>query len=541
MYLKKQHIWLLSILSGLLMGMAWPVNGVVGLIFIAWIPLLFVRDFVKNNPQQFSRGAIVLYSYATFLVFNLYSTWWVAYSSIEGALMAFLLNSLFMALVFGMAHIIDKKLFKERAGFAVLIFFWLSYEYLHMNWELSWSWLNMGNVFSENPRMVQWYNITGALGGSAWLIAINLILFAALRKFFKFEKKIIVAAPNMVLASLVFIIPLLYSNSIYNRELDSDLPTANLMLVQPNVEPYTEAYDLTSNQLVNNMLDVVREHMDSDVELVITPESTIERSMWEHKMKRYSAIDSVIQFVNSNPQLDFLMGVSTRRVLSANEEVKAYARPFPNRDSMFYYKYNTALFIKAHQPLEFYHKAKLVPGVERLPFAAYLKPIQKFAIDLGGTTGSLGTSDEPMVFDFGEGRKVAPIICYESIYGELVGKFSTYGSGFIAVITNDAWWYESPGHKQHFSYSRLRAIENNQYVVRAANTGTTGVIDNKGNVLSKTEFYTRTAVKCTIPLNNVSTYYAVNGNYLARFSLFMVGLMFVIAFSKRLREKGINN
>jgi len=78
MYLKKQHIWLLSILSGLLMGMAWPVNGVVGLIFIAWIPLLFVRDFVKNNPRQFSRGAMVMLPYATFLVFNLYSTWWVS-------------------------------------------------------------------------------------------------------------------------------------------------------------------------------------------------------------------------------------------------------------------------------------------------------------------------------------------------------------------------------------------------------------------------------------------------------------------------------
>ena len=177
-----------------------------------------------------------------------------------------------------------------------------------------------------------------------------------------------------------------------------------------------------------------------------------------------------------------------------------------------------------------------MPGVERLPFASFLKPIQKFAIDLGGTTGSLGISDQPVVFDFGNGRKVAPIICYESIYGELVGKFSTYGSGFIAIITNDAWWFNSPGHLQHFSYARLRAIENNQYVVRAANTGTTGVIDNKGNVLSHTEFYKQTAIKAIIPLNNKPTYYAINGNYLARFSLFMVSLVMVIAFSRRLRK-----
>ena len=207
MQLKKYHIWLLSVLSGLLMGFAWPVDGVVSLIFVAWIPLLFVRDYVAKNPAQFSRGAMVLYSYATFLVFNLFSTWWVAFSSIEGALMAFLLNSLFMALTFGIAHIIDKKLFKERAGFFVLIFFWLSYEYLHMNWELSWSWLNMGNVFSENPQMVQWYSITGALGGTVWIIAINLALFYAIKKFINSGKNVIAALPNIIIAALLFIIP----------------------------------------------------------------------------------------------------------------------------------------------------------------------------------------------------------------------------------------------------------------------------------------------------------------------------------------------
>ncbi len=80
-------------------------------------------------------------------------------------------------------------------------------------------------------------------------------------------------------------------------------------------------------------------------------------------------------------------------------------------------------------------------------------------------------------------------------------------------------------------------MENNQYVVRAANTGTTGVIDNKGNIVSVSDFYTKTAIKAKIPLNNTPTYYAVNGNYLARFSLFIVGLMLVIAFSRKLRKE----
>ncbi len=536
MQVKKYQLWLLSLLSGLLMGLAWPVNGFTPLIFIAWIPLLFVRDFVRNNDSQFSRGAMVLYSYLSFIVFNLFTTWWVSYSTIEGAIMAFVLNTLFMSLVFGLAHNADKYLFKSRSGFFVLIFFWISYEYLHMNWDLTWSWLNMGNVFSENPQWVQWYRYTGALGGTAWLIAINLLLFAIINSLIKTKGNFKAALLNIATFVFVIIAPLLLSYSILNEDSEADLPSVNVLLVQPNIDPYTEAYSLSSDQLINNMLNVVRDNINENTELIFTPESTIERSMWEDKILLYSAIDSIERYISEHPHLQFIIGASTRRKLLPNEEVKTAARKMMNLDNAYYYNYNAALFIRYNRKIEFYHKAKLVPGVERLPFTFILKNFESLAIDLGGTIGSLGVSDKQSVFDFGDNRKVAPVICYESIYGEHVGGYSNYGSGFIAVITNDAWWSNSPGYKQHFSYARLRAIENNQYVVRAANTGVSGVIDNKGNVLSTTEFNTKTAVNATIPLNNTPTYYAKNGDYLAKFSLFILTLLFVISVSKKLRK-----
>lgn len=535
--LKKYQLWLLSLLSGLLMGLAWPVNGFTPLIFIAWVPLLFVRDYVRNNPQLFSRGAMVLYSYVTFIVFNLFTTWWVSYSTIEGGIIAFVFNTLFMALTFGFAHIIDKYLFKKRTGFFILIFFWLAYEYLHMNWDLTWSWLNMGNVFSEHPSWVQWYSITGTMGGTAWVIAVNLFVFAILDKVIISRKKLKPIFLSVIGLVVLIVLPFIWSNNIANSKNTDNWSSVNVLLLQPNIEPYTEAYALSSEELMTNVLELTRNNIDETTELVITPESTIERSMWENKIFAYPVIDSLVQFVNKNPQLSFLMGASTRRELSVGEEVKSHAREFRKKPGKFYYRYNSAFFYKKNKKIEFYHKAKLVPGVERLPFISVFKYFESLAINLGGTTGSLDVSTEPKVFDFGDGRKVAPIICYESIYGELVGKFNTYGSGFIAVITNDAWWFNSPGHKQHFSYARLRAIENNQYVVRAANTGTTGVIDNNGNVLESTEFYTKTAVKAKVLLNNKPTYYAINGDYLAKLSLFMIALMLIIAISKKLRKE----
>lgn len=519
------------------MGFAWPVNGFTPLIFIAWVPLLFVRDYARNNPQLFSRGSMVLYSFATFIVFNVFTTWWVSHSTLVGGILAFVFNTLFMSLAFGFAHIVDRYLFKKRTGFFVLIFFWLAYEYLHMNWDLTWSWLNMGNVFSEHPSWVQWYSITGALGGTVWVIAVNLFVFAILDKFITNGNKVKPIFLSSLGLLFLVIMPFIWSNNIANSKNTDDWKSVNVLLIQPNIEPYTEAYVMSSDDLIANVLDITRKNMDDNTELVITPESTVERSMWENKINDYPVIDSVIQFVNKNPKVKFLMGVSSRIAIPEGEEIKPHAREEYRKPGSFYYRYNSALFYQKNHEIQFYHKAKLVPGVERLPFIRLFKYFESFAINLGGTSGSLGVSTEPKVFDLGNSRKVAPIICYESIYGELVGGFSSYGSGFIAVITNDAWWFNSPGYHQHFSYARLRAIENNQYVVRAANTGTTGVIDNNGNVLAATEFYTKTAVKAKLLLNNKPTYYAIAGDYLAKFSLFMISLMILISISKRLRRE----
>jgi apolipoprotein N-acyltransferase len=156
---------------------------------------------------------------------------------------------------------------------------------------------------------------------------------------------------------------------------------------------------------------------------------------------------------------------------------------------------------------------------------------------LGGTTGSLGVSTEPVLFNINGSASVAPIICYESIYGELVGSFFDKRNSFIAVITNDAWWLDTPGYKQHFSYGRLRAIESRKTVVRSANTGVSGVINAKGEVLQHTNFYERTAVKAQIALNNTQTYYSKAGDYLGRLSLFMVALILLVLISRSMRKK----
>jgi len=146
---------LLSVLTGVLLWLAWPVRGFSFLLFFALIPLLFVEDHLYKNKHQCSRFAILPYAYLSFIIWNACTTWWIYYSTVFGMLMAIVINSLIMALVFLLFHITRRAIYKDNFkgknyGYLALIAYWITFEYLHLDWDLSWSWLNLGNGFSQH-------------------------------------------------------------------------------------------------------------------------------------------------------------------------------------------------------------------------------------------------------------------------------------------------------------------------------------------------------------------------------------------------------
>jgi apolipoprotein N-acyltransferase len=179
----------------------------------------------------------------------------------------------------------------------------------------------------------------------------------------------------------------------------------------------------------------------------------------------------------------------------------------------------------------------LVPGAEITPFPFLLKPLEK-VFDFGGTMGTLGISeDQNVLLDKNQEIKAASIICYESIYGEFVGNFVRNGANLLVIITNDGWWGNSPGHRQHFDYARLRAIEYHRDVVRSANTGISAFFNEKGDDFQTTKYWEPAVLKGKAQLHSDITYYAVHGDYLAKTSLFIVSLLVLVFISLLLRNK----
>jgi apolipoprotein N-acyltransferase len=565
--LKKNSLISLSLLSGILLSLSWPLNGVPVLIFISLIPLLKLEEFVLENRHKYGSYTVLLYSWLGFIVFNALTTWWIVFASVAGMLMAVFLNSFFMALPFAIMHV-SRRILPGNLGSFSLVFLWITFEYLHMNWELSWSWLNLGNVFATMPRWIQWYEYTGVLGGTAWILIINICLFALLKTYRGSMKKIVVervlhtnddnedqkkkteifiknyhhfqnlkkrAVLGMVCLFLL-IIPPIISYQIRKNFVMPDSPV-EVVVIQPGRDPYLRPSGASQErEWINDMVGLARRHTTETTRFVVAPEVALPKSMWLHVMHKEYGYKALEDHASEFDSLTWITGTMIYRFYEDESELSATARPL-SVSSGYYDVYNAALMVDSDGNADTYFKSKLVPGIERMPFARFLKPVGALVEMFGGTAGSIGVQERRTLFSGLDGTLVAPVICYESIYGEYVNEYIQKGAQLIFIITNDGWWRDTPGYKQHNQYARLRAIETRRSIARAAKTGISGFIDPLGEFIQQTSWWEADAIVAELHRNNTITYYVRNGDYLGRLSFFMTILLGVYIFTQLVMKR----
>jgi apolipoprotein N-acyltransferase len=522
---------LFSALSGVILGVSWvAITGFFPLIFVGLIPLLWVENQILTKRYRPSK--VYTNAYVTFFVFNLITTWWIYHASMEGAIMAVFFNSALMAIPIWLFHL-TRKYVGNKEGYFAFVFYWMAFEWGHFRWELSWPWLAYGNIFANAPNVVQWYEYTGVGGGTLWVLLINLLLFKLVYRIVKHKQKIRAQLLSVGTLLLLILIPVIVSYIILSGVDNGDNNTKiTVVLSQPNVDPYKKFDSYTSaNQQVIKFLDVTRENMDNDVDLVIAPETAIPFALAENNLQYSDEMAIINNYLQEYPNAHFLTGMSSYKFFDKPNSVASH----PTSDGLGYYEnYNSALMVDIEKNINIYHKSELVLGVERLPLRFITKYIED-VFNLGGTSGTLGVEDEAKIFTFGE-VKVAPTICYESIYGAYTGDFSAKGANIIAIMTNDAWWYDTPGYKQLLAYARLRAIENRKWIARSANTGISCFISPKGEITKRTKWEETTSLKTEVPLIEGQTFYVKYGDYLGRIAGFLSVLLLLLTSARRFKK-----
>ena len=528
--MQKLKLAGLSILSGLLMGVSWPETGGLSLLFfVALLPLLYVEYTISQNSDKLGSRHVFYFSYLTFLIFNTFTTWWIWNASQGGMVMAEVLYSLFMTITFLAFHIAKKRL-GEYKGYFALIVLWLGFEWLHFNWEFSHPWNPFGNVFANDVKWVQWYEYTGVAGGTLWLLLVNILLFQLLKRTFILNEAIRKNYKLFLGLLLIIIIPISVSINSYHSYEEAEDPI-EVVVVQPNIDPYKDKFGgMTEAEQIDRIVSLAHQKITPTTQYVVAPETAIPRSSVEAELEDNYSIQQIRSLVNQQNHLNFIIGASTY-IDYPPSEMKPTPTVRPDKQTGGWYDvFNSALQIQANHPIQIYHKSKLVLGVEKLPYPKFFSVFEKFAINLGGTFGSLGTEKEAHNL-VDEKVQVAPVICYESIYGDYVSTYVKKGANAIFIITNDGWWDDTPGYQQHLAYARLRAIETRRSIARSANTGISCFINQRGDVLQPTKWWEQDVIQGTINLNDVVTYYTANGDYLGRIAGFIAVLLLLWSFT----------
>ncbi|QNE41342.1 apolipoprotein N-acyltransferase [Hymenobacter sp. NBH84] len=516
----------LALLSAALLWAGWPVHpaGLAALLLVGWVPYLRMEQLLVRSGA--SGWRVFRYTYLTLVLWNAFTTWWVSYSTLGGGIAAVVLNALLMCLP-TMAFYHTKRLAGPMLGYLSLPIYWIAFEQLHLHWDLTWPWLTLGNGFAEANQWVQWYEYTGFLGGSLWIWVVNLLVF---RAWFG-EKKTV--APwsfgserwRWVAPVLAVVLPISISLLI-GRSYQEKGKVAEVLVIQPNVDPYNEKFSSNPNfipydQQLTRLLTLTEQNITPQTRLVFWPETALEEHYFEDSFDANPKIQRLRQWLGQHPGIELITGYTG--VLRYPDAITPTAR---YRDDMGWYDvFNAATFLPGPTGAPtFYHKSRLVPGVEKIPPA--LTSIISH-IDLGGTVGSYGSQEERTVFRsvHEPALRVAPLICYESIYGDFTAEYVKNGATLLGIITNDGWWSDSPGHLQHIQYATLRAIETRRDVARSANTGISGFIDQKGQRVSSTGWWVQAARRYPVHLNTEQTFYVRHGELLGPLMQILTGLL----------------
>lgn len=511
----------LSILFGVLLGLSWPTGGFAPLLFVALVPLLIL--FERSKTEK--RSNIFWRFYLGFFIWNALTTWWLWNATIFGMFFAMLINSLLMTLVVMLWRRVDRKL-GQKAGLVFLPFAWICFEKMHLVWDFSWPWVNLGNGFANHPNWVQWYEYTGSFGGTLWIWVVNIAMYKGIKNYIATKKSMQFSRPIFLIAA-----PLLCSYIILHQFEDEQNEVVNVTVVQPNIDPYNKKYDLTHQELYNNLLAQITPELGKKPNLIVTPETYFSEGAGENlpKFEESKLYQDLLDFGTLN-NTQFLHGIQFYNTY--NEETKSdTANKLENN---FWADFYNSAFMTDSAGVHVYHKSKLVVGVETLPYRSLVEPLLgNVMLDFGGTLYVRATQDYREAFPIYGGAKIGPIICYESVYGEFVTEYVRAGASVLAIMTNDAWWGNTPGHKQHLAYARLRAIETRRPIVRAANTGISGFITPLGEITSQLKYDTKGVLTNAVIPQNKITRYVQFGDYIFRLGGFLAAFILLFTLARK--------
>ncbi len=509
---SKRFFIILSLSSAILLGISFPPFQFGVIACVAFVPFLILADSIE------SYGRFFRYAYFTFFVFSMLALYWVGgfthgkdpYLMIAGVAL-YLWEPLVLSIP-AMVYFFVRKSLKSKYSVLAFPFIWITMEGLYALGELAFPWLTLGNTQTYNLEKIQFADITGVYGISFWVLVLNVLTYFLVKDV----QSGILPKNRYYLAAvilMVYLLPNFYrvdEHSFQNHEGKK----INVGIVQPNVDPWNKWENANTFlgrwMQSKHYLDLIGKHINKDIDLVVLPESAILLNLPAH-YEQMQEFKTVIDSLNVS-------------VISGYVRVQYYepenAPPTSSAikgSNIRYDSFNSIMFVEPNsKDVQSYSKMRLVPFAERIPYANKV-PFLIEPLRWGVGISNWGLANDSTIFESKNfGSKFISMVCYESIFPEFISHFVNNGAEFLVFITNDSWWGNTSGARQHNQYAVLRAIENRRWVVRCANGGISSFVDPMGGMFDQTQMYTEAYISHQIePLKN-KTFYSIHGDWIAR-------------------------
>ncbi|MEE9615114.1 MAG: apolipoprotein N-acyltransferase, partial [Thermodesulfobacteriota bacterium] len=182
-----------------------------------------------------------------------------------------------------------------------------------------------------------------------------------------------------------------------------------------------------------------------------------------------------------------------------------------------------------------YDKIHLVPFGEYVPLKKLLFFVDKLTHGIGDFTP--GTSTEPLKFGRPGGKGgvgLGVLICYEAIFPAIARAFVRDGATLLVNVTNDAWFGKTSAPYQHLAMTAVRAVENRVFLVRAANTGISAIVDPAGRIIERSELFEEALVMGSVGLRQGGkSFYTLYGDVFALGCLALTGVFIALGLNRR--------
>jgi apolipoprotein N-acyltransferase len=532
----------LAVLSGLLLGVAFPPSPLYSVAYVALVPFLFLLEHLRNYKQ------VLFFTYVMAFVFHACTLYWIGgfthgrdvYLMVSGAAVV-VLHPCFYWLI-TVPYFFVRRSVGILVGLISFPFFWIAYDYSHALSEFSFPWISLGNSQAYDLSRIQIAEYTSIYGPAFLVLLFNVLAFVLLLQVASKSWKLF-SKPSLTVAGAllsVYLAPVFYGqHSLRNREEAIAAQPLRVGIVQPNIDPWEkwgegraskqEFYQRQVELLIQESRLVAAEGVD----LIVWPETAIP---FEILSPRY-----YLNFAELKLRLDSLgvpvfTGLPTAEVFDSAHAPATAVRI--RHTSVYVDYYNSAVLLDPRQGMSsVYKKVVLVPFAERVPYSetlSFLIEPLKWSVGISGW----GKGSDQWVYRFftRAGREVrfSGMICYESVYPNYVRGFVQRGAEFLVVITNDSWWGKTSGAYQHAAFASFRAIEHRRWVIQCANGGISTAVDPTGAHQESTPMYQQTRLIATIAPSQEETFYAKHGDLFARLCTSIAAVIVLCAVVKKL-------